>query len=243
MLMTLVLGLAGCGPDEEMLAKQAELEEVVTELNGELERAEQERDYFKSRVERLETELKDQRTREIYARLGVDMGQPITATFQTSMGNIDCELLPQYAPVTVLNFVELAEGSRQWTDPRTGTKTTRPLYNGTIFHRVIPKFMVQAGDPLGKGTGGPGYRFEDEVNDEQKFTEVGMLAMANSGANTNGSQFFITDSTPEHLNGKHTIFGQGCAPMETVRAIAGVERDKRDKPKTPVTINAVIINR
>jgi len=243
MWMTLTLALVGCGPDEEMIAKQAELEASVTELGGKLERAEQERDYFKSRVERLEKELKDQRTREIYGRLGIEPGATISATFKTSMGDITCELLPQYTPVTVLNFVELAEGSRSWTDPRTGTKTSRPLYNGTVFHRVIPKFMIQAGDPLGKGTGGPGYRFEDEVNDEQKFTEVGMLAMANSGPNTNGSQFFITDSTPEHLNGKHTIFGQGCEPMKAVRAIAGVERDKRDKPKTPVTLNAVVINR
>jgi len=103
--------------------------------------------------------------------------------------------------------------------------------------------MIQGGDPLGKGTGGPGYRFEDEVNDEQKFNEPGMLAMANSGPSTNGSQFFITDSTPEHLNGKHSIFGQGCEPMETVRAIAGVARDKRDKPETDVILTQVVINR
>ncbi len=239
----LLLWLLACGPDPEMVAELDSLKKEVDQLENKLERAEQERDAFKARVDRLQKQLKDQKTREIYSRLGLDIGQKITAELKTSMGTITCELLPESAPVAVLNFVELAEGTRAWTDPRTGKKVEQPLYNGTIFHRVIPSFMIQGGDPLGRGTGGPGYRFEDEIDEDMKFDRPGLLAMANSGPNTNGSQFFITDSTPEHLNGKHTIFGQSCAPMETVRAIANVERDKRDKPRTDVVLQQVTIAR
>ncbi len=243
MLPMMLIALSGCGPDQETLDKLSAAEEELARTRDDLERAERERDAYKARVERLSAELKDQRTREIYTRLGISPGQEITATLDTSMGSITCELLPQYAPMTVLNFVELAEGSREWTDPRTGMKVQRPLYNGTIFHRVIPGFMIQGGDPLGRGTGGPGYRFEDEIAEELKFDGPGLLAMANSGPDTNGSQFFITLAPTEHLNGKHTIFGRDCEPMEVAEAIAGVTRDRRDKPETDVVIRTIQIGR
>ena len=145
--------------------------------------------------------------------------------------------------MTVLNFVQLAEGSKEWTDPATNQKVRKPLYNGTIFHRVIPEFMIQGGDPKGNGTGGPGYQFEDETSPDVTFSEPGLLAMANSGPATNGSQFFITDrAKPNHLNGKHTIFGK-CADLDVVQKIASVEKDKRDKPLEDVVIKAVVVSR
>ena len=125
------------------------------------------------------------------------------ATINTSMGAIVCKLFEKEAPLTVQNFMGLARGTKEWTDPRTGQKVTRPLYNGTTFHRVIPKFMIQGGDPLGTGTGGPGYSFKDEFSPLLKFDQPGRLAMANSGPNTNGSQFFITEGLTPHLNNHH----------------------------------------
>ena len=136
------------------------------------------------------------------------MADQIYATFKTSLGDIVVKLLPEKAPKTVANFVDLAEGTREWTDPRSGQKVKRPLYDGTVFHRVIPEFMIQGGDPLGTGTGGPGYRFEDEIGPDNVFTKPGLLAMANAGPNTNGSQFFITEVATPHLNRGHTILGE-----------------------------------
>jgi len=138
----------------------------------------------------------------------------------------------------VKNFIGLATGTKEWTDPQTGQKTTRPLYDGTIFHRVIPSFMIQGGDPLGQGTGGPGYQFEDEFDSSVTFYRPGRLAMANSGPNTNGSQFFITEVPTPHLNGKHTIFGQ-CddASVELIKKIARMPTSRGDRPVNPVMIN------
>ncbi|MFA5104393.1 MAG: peptidylprolyl isomerase, partial [Candidatus Margulisiibacteriota bacterium] len=130
------------------------------------------------------------------------------AVFETSLGRITCELYPDKAPLTVKNFTGLAKGSVRWIDPSNELATERPLYNDTVFHRVIPDFMIQGGDPLGNGTGGPGYRFEDEINPTLTFEKKGILAMANSGPNTNGSQFFITVAPAPWLNGRHTIFGR-----------------------------------
>jgi cyclophilin family peptidyl-prolyl cis-trans isomerase len=164
-----------------------------------------------------------------------------TATFETSMGNIHCTLFPDKAPVTVANFIGLATGKKQWTDPKTGQKETgKPLYDGTIFHRVIPDFMIQGGDPLGTGTGDPGYKFKDEFTDDLNFDVPGRLAMANSGPNTNGSQFFITEVPTPHLNHHHTIFGQ-CEDLELVKKIGRVPVDRNDKPRTPVVIKHVVI--
>ena len=139
------------------------------------------------------------------------MAEELFATLRTSLGGIEVRLFPNHAPKTVRNFVELAEGGREWTDPRTGKPTTRPLYAGTIFHRVIPNFMIQGGDPLGTGRGGPGYRFADECHPELAFTRPYLLAMANAGPNTNGSQFFVTVAPTKWLTGKHTIFNGKAA--------------------------------
>jgi peptidyl-prolyl cis-trans isomerase A (cyclophilin A) len=148
------------------------------------------------------------------------MAEEIYATFKTSLGDIVVRLFPEKAPKTVENFVGLAEGTREWTDPRSGQKVKRPLYDGTVFHRVIPDFMIQGGDPLGNGTGGPGYRFADEIGPDNKFERPALLAMANAGPGTNGSQFFITEVPTPHLNRGHTIFGEAVKGAELVAKIA-----------------------
>ncbi len=165
------------------------------------------------------------------------------ATFVTSMGTIVCKLFEKEAPLTVANFTGLARGAKEWTDPKTGQKVKRPLYNGTIFHRVIPGFMIQGGDPLGTGMGDPGYKFRDEFNPALKFDQPGRLAMANSGPNTNGSQFFITEVPTPHLNNLHTIFGQVVEGQELIKQITGVPKDGNGKPRTPVVLKNVRIQR
>ena len=163
------------------------------------------------------------------------------AILHTTAGEISCTLFKDKAPLTVENFIGLATGKKDWTNPVTkAKKTNTPLYDGTIFHRVIPDFMIQGGDPAGNGTGDPGYKFKDEFSD-LKFDRPGRLAMANSGPNTNGSQFFITEVPTPHLNGKHTIFGQ-CEPVELIKHIARLPRDpSTDKPFTAVRIKHVEI--
>ena len=163
--------------------------------------------------------------------------------FQTSQGLIVCELYESDAPVTVKNFTDLAEGKKEYKDPRTGEKKTGRYYDGTVFHRVIPDFMIQGGDPSATGRGDPGYRFQDEFKPGLKFDQPGRLAMANAGPNTNGSQFFITEVNTEFLNNKHTIFGQVVEGMEVVKKIARVARDGSDKPKQPVVIQTLTIER
>jgi peptidyl-prolyl cis-trans isomerase A (cyclophilin A) len=160
------------------------------------------------------------------------MAEQIYATFQTSMGTIVVKLLPEKAPVTVANFVGLAEGTKDWTDPRSGQKQVgKPLYDGTMFHRVIPDFMIQGGDPLGTGTGGPGYKFQDEIGPDNKFTKPGLLAMANAGPGTNGSQFFITEIATPWLDKGHTIFGEVVKGVELIPKItrAGNAKVKLEK--------------
>jgi peptidyl-prolyl cis-trans isomerase A (cyclophilin A) len=165
-----------------------------------------------------------------------------TATFVTSQGTFKVKLMPEHAPVTVANFVELATGTREWRDPRDRRQKTEPLYNGTIFHRVIPNFMIQGGDPEGTGRGGPGYDFEDEVPaDGPSFDRPGLLAMANAGPNTNGSQFFVTVAATPHLTGKHTIFGEVTEGMDVVNAIATVPTGAQDRPATDVVLESVEI--
>src|SRR3989338_4075533 len=164
-------------------------------------------------------------------------------TFETTLGKITCQLFDDKAPKAVENFVGLAEGTKEWTDPKTCQKTKKKLYDGLIFHRVIPGFMIQGGDPLGNGTGGPGYRFEDEFSPSLKFDRPGRLAMANSGPNTNGSQFFITEVNTDFLNNKHTIFGQVIEGMDVVKKIARVPKDRSDKPNQPVVIQKLTIER
>lgn len=169
----------------------------------------------------------------------------ITATLKTNVGDIRVNLFPDQAPKTVRNFVGLAEGTQEWTDPRVKTKTTAPLYDGTIFHRVIEGFMIQGGDPLGTGTGGPGYRFADEFYPDLTFNRPYLLAMANSGPGTNGSQFFITVTPTKHLNMKHTIFGEVAdAPSrEIVDRIATTAIGRNDRPLEDVVIESVVIER
>jgi peptidyl-prolyl cis-trans isomerase A (cyclophilin A) len=168
----------------------------------------------------------------------------VYAIFDTSEGTIVSRLFEQDAPITVKNFIELAEGSREWTDPRTRSKAKTPLYNGTIFHRVIPDFMVQGGDPAGTGMGGPGYQFQDETKGSpHKFDKAGKLAMANSGPNTNGSQFFITVVPTPWLTGNHTIFGEVVEGQDIVDKITKVPRGRQDKPNKDVVLNSVTIER
>ena len=173
------------------------------------------------------------------------MAEDLYATLSTSAGDIRLQLFPNHAPKTVANFVELAEGGREWTDPRTGQRTKDPLYDGTVFHRVISGFMIQGGDPLGTGTGGPGYRFNDEIHPELGFTKPYLLAMANAGPGTNGSQFFITVAPTTWLTGKHTIFGEvaDADGRAVVDRIAAAETDGRDRPVKDVTIERVTIER
>jgi peptidyl-prolyl cis-trans isomerase A (cyclophilin A) len=166
-----------------------------------------------------------------------------TAILNTSMGQITIELFPNQAPKTVKNFVDLATGAKEWTDPNIGEKVKSKLYDGTIFHRVIPGFMIQGGDPLGSGMGGPGYNFADEFHGELSFDKPYLLAMANAGPNTNGSQFFITVAPTTWLNRKHTIFGQVTDPasQKVVDAIATVKTGANDKPVQAVKIESVTI--
>ncbi len=171
------------------------------------------------------------------------MTDTLTATLHTNQGPVVIRLFPDHAPKTVRNFVELAEGGRQWTDPRTGRATTDKLYDGTIFHRVIPDFMIQGGDPLGSGRGGPGYKFADEIHPDLAFDRPYLLAMANAGPGTNGSQFFITVVPTPWLNGKHTIFGEVIEGADVVDVITRVKTGSQDRPVEDVTIESVTVER
>ena len=166
-------------------------------------------------------------------------GNKLLAKFETSMGDINCELFPDKAPMTVANFVGLATGKKPWMNPKTGNvEKGKPFFDGLVFHRVIAEFMIQGGDPMGRGTGGPGYQFGDEFVPDLKM-EPGTLAMANAGPATNGSQFFITEIGPDWLNGKHTIFGK-CKEVDLVKKIGRVPQDANNKPNTPVTMKVTV---
>jgi cyclophilin family peptidyl-prolyl cis-trans isomerase len=173
--------------------------------------------------------------------LGVKEGEVLVADFDFGGRSLTCELFVDVAPVTVANFVGLARGTQRWHDPRTGREGSGSLYVGTPLHRVIPDFMIQGGDPLGTGSGGPGYQFHDEVRDDVRFDRPGRLAMANSGPGTNGSQFFVTETFTPHLDGKHTIFGQ-CEPVDVVRDITRMPRGRRDEPKVPIVLRQLEIS-
>jgi len=166
------------------------------------------------------------------------------AHFETSMGNFTVELFEQQAPNTVANFIGLAEGTKEWKDPKTGQAVKgKPFYDGVIFHRVIDGFMVQGGDPTGTGMGGPGYRFADEIHPQLKHNTEGILSMANSGPNTNGSQFFITLTPTPHLDGKHTVFGKVAEGMDVVKKIGKTKTKPGDRPATDVVISKVTIEK
>ena len=166
------------------------------------------------------------------------------AIFDTSEGRIICRLFEKEAPVTTKNFIDLAEGKRSWKDNVSGKGGSGPLYSGTIFHRVIPGFMIQGGDPSGTGMGGPGYKFQDETQGSpHKFDKKGKLAMANAGPNTNGSQFFITVAATDWLTGNHTIFGEVVEGQDVADKIANVPRGAQDRPRTNVVLQSVTIER
>ncbi len=166
----------------------------------------------------------------------------LTATLYTSMGDVVVELYADRVPRTVENFVGLATGEQSWINSETGTEVDgEPLYDDIVFHRVIEDFMIQTGDPLGTGRGGPGYRFDDEFHDELRHDAAGILSMANSGPNTNGSQFFITLEAQPHLDGRHAVFGRVTAGMDVVEAIGGVDTDANDRPRDAVVLESVSV--
>jgi peptidyl-prolyl cis-trans isomerase A (cyclophilin A) len=167
----------------------------------------------------------------------------VYAEFITSEGNFTIRLFDQEAPNTVANFVELAEGTKEWTDPRTGKKVTQPYYDGIIFHRIIDGFMIQGGDPLGQGTGGPGYKFADEFHSSLRHSKPGILSMANSGPNTNGGQFFITLGPTPHLDNRHSVFGEVSSGMDVVKKIGSAKTGPRDRPVKDIVIQSVKIER
>jgi peptidyl-prolyl cis-trans isomerase A (cyclophilin A) len=165
------------------------------------------------------------------------------ALFTTTEGNFKVRLFDADVPNTVANFAGLAEGTKEFTDPKTGQKATRPFYDGLVFHRVIEGFMIQGGDPLGTGTGGPGYKFADEFHPSLKHTRAGILSMANAGPNTNGSQFFITLGPTPHLDNRHSVFGEVVEGLEVVKKIGSVATGPQDRPVKPVVMNKVTIQR
>jgi len=177
------------------------------------------------------------------AALEATMSQGVYATFVTTEGSFTIKLFEQEAPKTVANFIGLADGSKEWTDPNTGKKVTKPYYDGIIFHRVIDGFMIQGGDPLGQGTGGPGYNFEDEFHPKLRHTKEGTLSMANRGPNTNGGQFFITLAPTPWLDNKHTILGEVVEGLDVVRKIGRVPVGAADRPVKEVRITTVTIER
>ncbi len=235
----LLLSLVAC-KDQATIAENDRLKIRVGDLERAATRLDKENEVLKTTVARLEGNAETQAAAARVSELGGKPGEALHAIFKTSLGDVDCKLRPEEAPETVANFVQLVRGEKPWTNPRTGESAKTPLYDGTIFHRVIPGFMIHGGDPLGNGTGGPGYKFADEVGEFTTFDHAGILAMANAGPNTNGSQFFITEGTPTHLNGKHTIFGD-CQNLDVVAKIANTPAGRDDKPVKDVVLNTVEI--
>lgn len=194
-------------------------------------------------AETKKMETKSDKTKNKKAETTTSKGTPMYAIFETSKGTFKVKLFADKAPKTVANFADLAEGTKEFTDAKTDKKVKRPFYDGLIFHRVIPNFMVQGGCPTGTGTGGPGYKFEDEFSKDLKHDKPGKLSMANAGPNTNGSQFFITVAATPWLDGKHTIFGEVVDNYELVDSISKVKTGAMDKPSEPITIKHVKIVR
>ena len=181
----------------------------------------------------------------IMQEYSLNSGDKLLATIKTNMGDMNIELFWEKAPITVKNFVDLATGKKEWTHPGTQEKSQKPLYNNTIFHRVIDGFMIQGGDPMGSGFGGPGYRFKDEFHPDLKHDKKGILSMANSGPNSNGSQFFITQVATPHLNNRHTVFGQAYDDntLKIIDTIAKTKTDARDKPLQDVLVKEITIQK
>jgi peptidyl-prolyl cis-trans isomerase A (cyclophilin A) len=233
------------------------LEEKNTQLEGDLKTCEanlKAAEQAKRNLQRQISQAKSAATpaapvvnvEETAKALGIKPGEKLFATFDTAMGSLVVELFWDKAPSTVMNFVQLAEGQKEWTDP-SGKKVKKPLYDGTKFHRVIPDFMIQGGDPLGNGTGGPGYKFADEFAPGLSFDAPGYLAMANSGPNTNGSQFFITEKPTPWLNNRHSIFGKVTEGAELIPKITRVPKAEGDRsnstPAQDLILKRVLIGR
>lgn len=183
-------------------------------------------------------------TENLTREFNLQAGDKLFATLHTSVGDIKIELFWDKTPRTVWNFAALATGKQAWTHPATGVKEAKPLYDGTIFHRVIKNFMIQGGDPLGTGTGGPGYNFKDEFVAGLKHDKKGVLSMANAGPNTNGSQFFITEVPTPHLDGRHSVFGQvDAASFSVIDKIANTPTGRQDRPQTDIVIKSVTVTK
>jgi peptidyl-prolyl cis-trans isomerase A (cyclophilin A) len=228
--------LAGC--TAELKEENNELKASLGETKEELKTAQDDLDTLRIEAERARESAAKAKTAEA---LDVATVGGMWARFDTSMGTILCELEAEKAPKTVANFVGLAEGTKEWTNPKTRTKEKKPFYDGLIFHRVIPKFMIQGGDPMGTGRGGPGFKFADEFHPDLRH-RPGTLSMANSGPGTNGSQFFITEVATPHLDGKHSIFGY-CEPLQVVKDITHVPTARGNRPLTAIVLKKVSIHR
>lgn len=243
LLLLLATTLPGC--TAQLKEEMNDLEEQLDGLRSELSQVQTERDRLLVKVEDLEQDMANYALAE---EAGLDPTQELWAELDTSMGDILCELASDKAPATVASFVGLAEGTKRWTDPATGRAMDAPLYDGTIIHRVLPGFMIQGGDPLGTGRGGPGFRIDDEFHPQLRHAP-GALSMANSGPDTAGSQFFITEVATPHLDGRHAVFGQ-CEPLSLVRDIAAVAvqppaapGEEASRPVQDVVLEKVTIHR
>jgi len=228
--------LAGC--TAELKEENNELKASLSEAKQELKAAQDDLDALRIETERARESAAKAKTAKA---LELTTSGGLWARFDTSMGAILCELEAEKAPKTVANFIGLAEGTKEWTNPKTRAKEKKPFYDGLIFHRVIPKFMIQGGDPMGTGRGGPGYKFADEFHPDLRH-KPGTLSMANSGPGTNGSQFFITEVATPHLDGKHSIFGY-CEPLQVVKDITHVATARGNRPLTDIVLKKVSIHR
>lgn len=247
-IIVALVASAGACANGELEQKVKELEDKNTALERDLKAADQAKRNLQQRLAQAQKAPPTPKLSvdDAAKGLGVKPGEKLFATFDTSMGVLVAELFWEKAPVTVTNFVQLAEGQKEWTDPKTGEKSKKPLYNGTIFHRVIPDFMIQGGDPLGTGTGGPGFRFEDEFHPELRHIGSGVLSMANSGRNTNGSQFFITEKDTPWLDDKHSVFGKIVEGSDLIPKITRVEKSdgpQGSRPKADIILKKVTISR
>lgn len=247
-IITALVASAGACANGELEQKVKDLEDKNAALERDLKAADQAKRNLQQRLAQAQKAPPTPKLSvdDAAKGLGVKPGEKLFATFDTSMGVLVAELFWEKAPVTVTNFVQLAEGQKEWQDPKTGEKSKKPLYNGTIFHRVIPDFMIQGGDPLGTGTGGPGFRFEDEFHPELRHIGPGVLSMANSGRNTNGSQFFITEKDTPWLDDKHSVFGKVVEGSDLIPKITRVEKSdgpQGSRPKVDIILKKVTIGR
>jgi peptidyl-prolyl cis-trans isomerase A (cyclophilin A) len=242
-----VLAFASACQAKELEEKNQKLEGELKTCEANLKAAEQAKRNLERKIAQTPPPAPAVNVEEVSKTLGIKPGDKLYATFETSMGNIVVELFWDKVPNTVTNFVQLAEGTKEWTDPNSGKKVKKPLYDGTKFHRVIPDFMIQGGDPLGNGTGGPGYKFADEFHPALRHDGPGVLSMANSGPNTNGSQFFITERATPHLDRRHSVFGKVTEGVELIGKITRVPKAEGDssnsKPAQDVILKRVLIGR